>query len=55
MGVTLAAQYETGGRIVFSAAIPQATCEDATIMPFVRGHPNVTPGCYGCGEATDLG
>lgn len=36
-------------------AILQATCVDATIIPFLEQRLNFSLGCYGCREATDLG
>jgi len=55
MWVALAAQYRTGGRVEFSTAFLQATCEDATLIPLLEGRMNATLGCYGCREATDAG
>lgn len=36
-------------------AVLQATCVDATIIPFLEQRLNFSLGCYGCREATDLG
>jgi uncharacterized protein (DUF169 family) len=36
-------------------AILQATCVDATIIPYLEERLNFSLGCYGCREATDLG
>lgn len=55
MWVALAYVFDTGGRLSFDTAILQASCVDATIIPFVRGRLNASLGCYGCREATDLG
>lgn len=55
MWVALAYVFETGGRVSFDTAILQATCVDATIIPFVRSRLSASLGCYGCREATDLG
>lgn len=54
MWVALALVFETGGRLSVDSAILQATCVDATIIPFVQGRFNASLGCYGCREATDL-
>ena len=36
-------------------AVLQATCVDATIIPYMEQRLNFSLGCYGCREATDLG
>jgi uncharacterized protein (DUF169 family) len=36
-------------------AVLQATCVDATIIPYIEQRLNFSLGCYGCREATDLG
>lgn len=41
-------------RIRSSTAILQATCVDSTIIPFIDKTINLSMGCYGCREATDL-
>ena len=43
-----------GERLLGSTAVLQATCVDATIIPYVEERLNFTMGCYGCREATDL-
>lgn len=55
MWIALASRYRTGGRAEFTTAILQATCEDATLIPFLTGRLNATLGCYGCRDATDMG
>ncbi|HOS94056.1 MAG TPA: DUF169 domain-containing protein [Armatimonadota bacterium] len=55
MWIALAARHQTGGRTEFSTAILQATCEDATLLPFLTERLNATLGCYGCRDATDMG
>jgi len=55
MWIALAARYQVGGRAAFTTAILQATCEDATLVPFLTGKLNATLGCYGCRDATDMG
>ena len=36
-------------------AVLQATCVDATVIPYVEQRLNFSLGCYGCREATDMG
>ncbi|KAF5075364.1 putative ArCR [anaerobic digester metagenome] len=56
MWIALAYLHATGGeRIQSSTAILQATCVDATIIPFLSQRLNFVYGCYGCRDATDLG
>jgi uncharacterized protein (DUF169 family) len=43
-----------GERLLGSKAVLQATCVDATIIPYLEQRLNFTMGCYGCREATDL-
>jgi len=43
-----------GQRIESSTAILQATCVDATLIPFVKQKFNMSMGCYGCRDATDI-
>ncbi|MCR4393268.1 MAG: DUF169 domain-containing protein [Dehalococcoidales bacterium] len=54
MWVALAKVFTTGGRLEFSTAVLQATCVDATVIPFLTGKMNANLGCYGCREATNL-
>ncbi len=44
-----------GERIESSTAVLQATCVDTTIIPFVHKKLNMSFGCYGCRDATDIG
>ncbi len=46
---------EEGERRVGNTAVLQATCVDATIIPYVDKRLNFSFGCYGCREATDIG
>ena len=56
MWIALAYLHAVGGkRIQSSTAILQATCVDATIIPFLSQRLNFVYGCYGCRDATDLG
>ena len=47
-------QINAGGRDTFSTGVLQATCVDGTILPFLSGEVNMSFGCYGCREATDM-
>jgi len=56
MWIALAYLHATGGeRIVSSTAILQATCVDSTIIPYLNQRLNLSYGCYGCRDATDIG
>lgn len=44
-----------GTRISSSTAVLQATCVDATLLPYVDKKFNISLGCYGCRDATDMG
>ncbi|MCU0462323.1 MAG: DUF169 domain-containing protein [Bacteroidales bacterium] len=56
MWFALANLNVTGGkRVESSTAILQATCVDATLIPFVKQKFNMSMGCYGCRDATDIG
>lgn len=55
MWVALAYLNAKGGRRVESStAILQATCVDSTIIPYKKQKMNLSYGCYGCREATDI-
>jgi uncharacterized protein (DUF169 family) len=54
MWIALAYVFARGGRLHFDTAVLQATCVDVTITPFMQGRLNMSVGCYGCREATDL-
>lgn len=54
MWLALAWMHQGGGRRTFSSGVLQATCVDATIVPFLSGEVNMSMGCYGCREATDM-
>jgi len=43
-----------GQRVESTTAILQATCVDATLIPFVKQKFNMSMGCYGCRDATDI-
>ncbi|MEM3432834.1 MAG: DUF169 domain-containing protein [Candidatus Methanomethyliaceae archaeon] len=56
MWIALAYVNATGGeRIISSTAILQATCVDSTILPYLNQRLNLSYGCYGCRDATDIG
>ncbi len=44
-----------GKRVESSTAILQATCVDTTIIPYKEQKFNMSMGCYGCRDATDIG
>ncbi|MDH7602922.1 MAG: DUF169 domain-containing protein [Armatimonadota bacterium] len=55
MWIALAGLQLMGGeRVRSSTAVLQATCVDSTIIPFVENRLNLSFGCYGCREATDI-
>jgi len=55
MWITLAYMHATEGeRVTASTAVLQAVCADATVVPFREQRLNLTYGCYGCREATDI-
>lgn len=43
-----------GSRVESSTAILQATCVDATVIPYLEQRLNLSFGCYGCRDATDI-
>lgn len=45
---------QKGKRVASSTAILQATCVDATVIPFLERRLNLSYGCYGCRDATDI-
>lgn len=55
MWIALANLNVKGGqRLESTTAILQATCVDATLIPFVKQKFNMSMGCYGCRDATDI-
>ena len=55
MWLVLGYLHATGGqRVTASTAVLQATCVDATIIPFLEERLNFGFGCYGCRDATDM-
>jgi len=56
MWVVLAYINVKGGkRVESSTAVLQATCVDSTIIPYKQHRMNLSYGCYGCRDATDIG
>lgn len=56
MWIVLAYLHATGGeRVSSSTAVLQATCVDATVIPYQESRLNPSFGCYGCRDATDIG
>jgi len=53
MWLGLARNFREGGRLNFDSSIFQAECVDVTTVPYLTGELNMTPGCYGCRQATD--
>lgn len=43
-----------GKRIESNTAILQAACVDATLIPYTEKKFNISLGCYGCRDATDI-
>jgi uncharacterized protein (DUF169 family) len=43
-----------GERVASSTAVLQATCVDSTILPYFEKRLNLSFGCYGCRDATDI-
>jgi len=54
MWINLAAIHETGGRLSFNSAVFQACCVDVTVVPYLTRSVNISLGCYGCRDATDI-
>ncbi len=54
MWVALAYLNAAGGRLSSSTAVLQAICVDSAVLPFLQDTINLSYGCYGCREATDL-
>jgi uncharacterized protein (DUF169 family) len=53
MWLCLARNFKEGGRLNFNSSIFQCCCVDITVVPYLTGNINISPGCYGCREATD--
>ena len=56
MWIVLSYLHATDGqRVTASTAVLQATCVDATIIPYLEDRLNFSYGCYKCRDATDIG
>lgn len=55
MWIALAWLNHLRGRLDFSTAVLQALCVDCAVIPFTQHRLNMTFGCYGCRDATDIG
>jgi len=53
MWLCLARTFKAGGRLNFSTSIFQCCCVDSTVVPYMTGEINMSPGCYGCRSSTD--
>ena len=53
MWLGLARNFKEGGRLNLSSSIFQAACVDVTVVPYLSGDINMSPGCYGCRQSTD--
>ena len=55
MWIVLSSLHVAGGeRVRSDTSVLQAACVDATIVPFLEDRPNMSFGCYGCRDATDV-
>jgi uncharacterized protein (DUF169 family) len=54
MWLALAYLNDEGGRLEFSTSILQAVCVDACVIPYLKDKINMSFGCYGCRDATDV-
>jgi uncharacterized protein (DUF169 family) len=54
MWINLASIHKNGGRLSFNSAVFQACCVDVTVIPYLTKNVNISLGCYGCRDATDI-
>jgi len=54
MWLCLASICKRDGKLSFNSSIFQCCCADVTVVPYLTGEVNISPGCYGCREATDV-
>ncbi|WP_206460563.1 DUF169 domain-containing protein [Anaerovorax sp. IOR16] len=54
MWLSLASIHKKGGRLNFSTSISNGTCVDITVVPWLTQKLNVSLGCYGCRNATNI-
>lgn len=50
----VALTYRAGGRSMMDLASVQAACADATAVPYLCQHCNLSLGCFGCRKSTDM-
>jgi uncharacterized protein (DUF169 family) len=49
-----ASTFSVGGRVTVDMASVQASCADATVVPYLTGNVNISLGCFGCRKTTDI-
>jgi len=54
MWLCLASICKRDGGLSFNSSIFQRCCVDVTVVPYLTGEVNISPGCYGRREATDV-
>lgn len=54
MWLSLATIHKNGGRLQFSSSISNGTCVDMIVVPHLTQTLNVSLGCYGCRNATNI-
>lgn len=54
MWIALAYLNDEGGRLNMSTSILQAVCVDSVVLPYKSQKINMSFGCYGCRDATDV-
>jgi uncharacterized protein (DUF169 family) len=54
MWLNLAVIHQNGGRLNFSTSVSNGTCVDMTVIPHLNQEVNVSTGCYGCRNATNV-
>jgi uncharacterized protein (DUF169 family) len=54
MWLSLSTIHFSGGTLNFNSSISNGTCVDVTVRPQLNQQLNVTLGCYGCRNATDI-
>jgi len=52
--VPAAQTFDEGGRVTVEMAAIQASCVDATVIPYQTGHVNLSLGCFGCRKTSDI-
>lgn len=54
MWLCLARTHKRGGRLSFNSSVFQCCCVDVTIVPYMAKEVNVSLGCYGTRQSTDV-